>query len=254
MARKLSTRKRAGRDEYAIREQRKLGGITEAGARQYLGKFFNKGIVSSLHFRIARGKESDVYIAGAGPALAHASYVILKAFRTDDTSFRRMRGYMAGAARIGRKGGGMLSATTSWCRKEFNNLEAARSAGVAAPSPYMSNGTILAMEFIGSESGVRAPRLKETTLEYPDRTLREILAAIAKLYRHGLVHADMSEYNVLVADGNRPVLIDFGQAVQLRHPNAEEFLERDVRNILHYFEHRYGVRTEPNAALASIRG
>lgn len=53
------------------------------------------------------------------------------------------------------------------------------------------------------------------------------------MYRAGLVHADISEYNIMMSDP--PTLIDFGQGVILSHPRAMEFLERDVRNILKYF-------------------
>ena len=55
-----------------------------------------------------------------------------------------------------------------------------------------------------------------------------------------LVHADLSEYNVLMK-GDKPYLIDFGQAVVLRHPNATMFLRRDISNILQYFSKHYGI-------------
>ena len=72
----------------------------------------------------------------------------------------------------------------------------------------------------------------------------KIVEMLKKLHdKAKLVHGDISEYNIMIPNGY-PVIIDFGQAVQLEHPEAEVFLERDVQNINHYFE-SLGVRTLP---------
>jgi RIO kinase 1 len=92
------------------------------------------------------------------------------------------------------------------------------------------------MEFLGEE-GVPAPILKqlpkeEITLDLYDK----IVESVDKLYNEcDLVHADLSEYNVMVWNG-KPYLIDFGQAVLKVHPMADEFLERDVGNIIRFFD------------------
>ena len=76
----------------------------------------------------------------------------------------------------------------------------------------MANESILAMEFIGDENGTPAPQLRNTTVEEPEKFLDMIIKQIKALYNGGLVHADLSEYNILVYQ-EKPYLIDMGQAV-----------------------------------------
>ena len=74
------------------------------------------------------------------------------------------------------------------------------------------------------------------------------------LYKEAnLVHADLSEYNILIDPNDvTPILIDMGQSVTLEHPNAREFLNRDVQNILRFFS-RYGIRDKPEELLTKIQ-
>ena len=89
------------------------------------------------------------------------------------------------------------------------------------------------MEFIG-EKGLPAPLMQQLAPKDPEPTRDAILRGISGLYhRANLVHADLSEYNIMLWHG--PVIIDISQAVLLAHPRSEEFLERDVHNILAYF-------------------
>ena len=93
------------------------------------------------------------------------------------------------------------------------------------------------MKFIG-ENGLPFPTLNmcnEEILDYLsvdiNQFLREVLENVKKLYSAGLVHADLSEYNILVTRKG-PVLIDLSQAVSVKHPNAKEFLKKDLTNLL----------------------
>jgi serine/threonine-protein kinase RIO1 len=95
--------------------------------------------------------------------------------------------------------------------------------------------------------------LKYTRIENPGHVMDSIIEQIRRLYRKELVHADMSEYNVLVKDGE-PYMIDFGQAVDLRHPNAMMFLKRDVNNILQYFSKHYGIEKDLDSTLRHVTG
>ncbi len=254
MARMLSTRKRPSREEHMMKEQVKTDtGIFNERAMTYLSKFYNKGIVGRLGFVIARGKEADVYVAepGAAEALKGKKYVILKFFRVDTSSFLKMADYMLGDPRFSRIATGKRAIINTWCKKEFGNLQIAKLANVAAPEPYMFNGSILAMGFIGDEEGVPAPQLKDVTLDDPERMLDAILEQVRRLYSRELVHADLSEYNVLVK-GGKPYMIDFGQAVVTRHPNAMMFLHRDVENVLRYFRKRYGIDRDAADVLRHI--
>jgi RIO kinase 1 len=73
-----------------------------------------------------------------------------------------------------------------------------------------------------------------------------------RLYRAGLVHGDLSEYNVVVHDGEL-VVLDLGQAVTVHHPNYREFLERDCENVANFFA-RQGVETDGEQLLAFVSG
>jgi RIO kinase 1 len=87
--------------------------------------------------------------------------------------------------------------------------------------------------------------LKNTELKTEEARLafERIAEYISLLYnRAGLVHADLSEFNVLYE--GEPVIIDMGQSVTLDHPMARKFLERDVTNIARYFQKKYGIGSE----------
>jgi RIO kinase 1 len=130
-----------------------------------------------------------------------------------------------------------------WAQKEFKNLHSAFEAGVSVPRPIAVRRNVLIMEFIG-ENGISAPLLREIPLKNPDRIYRQILANVKRLYRKaGLVHADLSEYNVMIWKG-KPVLFDVSQTVPKEHPMASEFLRRDLENISRYFK-RLGVAVPP---------
>src|SRR5208283_5943842 len=112
----------------------------------------------------------------------------LKFFRGEGISFNKMREYIEGDPRFGNLRSTRTSIVEIWCRKEFGNLVLAQEAGASVPKPYMFNGNILAMEFIGSESGVAAPRMKDVALDDPNKTLKNILNQVKLMYRSGLVH------------------------------------------------------------------
>lgn len=255
MARRLGRRKAPLREDYMLKEQTKVdSGIFDTKTMVFLSKFFNKGIIEKLDFVIARGKEADLYIANAGAsdAVRGNEYVILKFFRIETSSFFKMADYMLGDPRFTKISPSKYGIVREWCKKEFGNLKIAQYAGVRAPVPFMFNGSILAMSLIGKES-TAAPQLKDTALEDPTRVLRLILSDIKKLYKNNLVHADISEYNILISDGI-PYMIDFGQAVVLKHPNAMKFLHRDVTNILDYFAKRYEIRKNVEEEIEKITG
>jgi RIO kinase 1 len=94
------------------------------------------------------------------------------------------------------------------------------------------------MSFIG-ENGQRAPLLREVhELEKPSETYMEIIDFIVKSRdKAGLIHADLSEYNVMIWN-EKPFIIDLSQAVPITHPLAGEFLRRDVENINRFFMKR----------------
>ncbi|MCD6341002.1 MAG: serine protein kinase RIO, partial [Desulfurococcales archaeon] len=122
------------------------------------------------------------------------------------------------------------------------NYSLMNEAGVSVPKPITQLENVLVMEFIG-EKGKRAPLLKEVELsdeEYYE-IFKNLIKDVRKMYQvAGLVHGDLSEYNVMIWKG-RHYIIDVSQAVKVTHPNAHEFLVRDLRNIRRFFADEIGL-------------
>ncbi len=203
----------------------------------YLSK---KGYVEALGGSISRGKEANIFYAlGRG-----GKQLALKIYRVAASDFKAMQDYIIGDPRFRSVKGNKRSLVNAWTRKEYRNLLRAEEAGVRVPHPYTARENILVMDLVGVD-GTAAPLLREVDLdkEEAERVYRKIMDYIVQLYKNaGLVHADLSEFNILY-DGE-PVLIDMGQAVTLDHPNAMEFLKRDISNLVRYFRERYGIGSE----------
>ncbi len=252
MASRVSKKKRSSREDFMLSEQIKVeGGMLDQRTTLRIGKLFTHNVASRLMYMIGRGKESDIYLAESGSAIK-PKYVVVKIFRIETSSFGKRVDYMQGDPRFGSMKMSMFDIVNEWCKKEFSNLKIAEKARVHAPRPYMFNGNVLAIEFIG-DGEKPAPQLRRVLLEDPQMVLQMILKDLKRLYANNLVHADMSEYNVLI-NGGIPYIIDFGQAVVLGHPKAREFLERDVSNILTYFYRKYGIEKDFEKTMEGIVG
>src|SRR5207247_7727223 len=101
---------------------------------------------------------------------------------------------------------------------------------------YSVHNTVLIMKYVADETHP-APALREVRLEDPTAVYTDVVANLQAIRKAELVHADMSEYNLLWWDG-RVVVIDVGQAVTLDHPRASEWFKRDVGNIARFFRRR----------------
>jgi RIO kinase 1 len=144
-----------------------------------------------------------------------------------------MREYVIGDPRFKRIRRGIRSMVFTWAEKEFKNLKIAIEVGVRVPKPIAVEKNVLVMEFIG-ENGVPAPKLRDYSLKNPVKTYKTVLHFVKLLYRKGqIVHADLSEYNILMQKG--PVVIDISQAVHVSHPLSKDYLKRDLGNIVKYF-------------------
>ncbi len=252
MSRKLSTRKRPDRDKHMLKEQLKIeAGIFDNRTMMSLWKMFNHNIVSRLIYMVSSGKEADVYLA-EGASQVNNDLVALKVFRVETSDFNKRINYITGDPRFEKGKKDILSIVTIWCKKEYGNLKVAELAEVHAPRPYYFHGNVLAMEFIGSAEGTPAKRLKDLRVENPEEVLDTVIEDLKKLYKLELVHADVSEYNILM-NQDVPYLIDFGQAVVLKHPRAEEFLARDVANLLEHFARKYNIVREGEKVIEYIK-
>jgi RIO kinase 1 len=186
---------------------------------------------------ISTGKEGNVFYGEKeGKPLAIKIYMIRTA------NFRAMTEYIDGDPRFSHIRRSRKEIIFAWTRKEFSNLKRARKAGVPVPDPYSFDRNILIMEFLG-EGQSPFPQIREIELSDPEATYRQIIGFAETLFsRARLVHGDLSEYNILY--GDRPYLIDMGQAVTLDHPRALRFLVRDIRNINRFFSDKCEIMGE----------
>jgi len=210
-------------------------------------KLMSDGAMDKFDFTISTGKEGNVFRAST----VKGEFVAVKIFRTSTATFGDMYKYVAGDQRFfGVGGGNRKRLIMVWAEKEFMNLDALHRAGVRVPRPIARHQNIIVMEYIGDESEP-ARQLRNVALEDPEKTARKILDYVAVAYRKAsLVHSDLSEFNVLMLAGE-PVIIDVGQAVLKDHPNAQEWLRRDVTNIVRYFR-KNDVKLDVEAELKEI--
>lgn len=210
----------------------------------------NKGIIKALGGSISTGKEANVFYAeGDNRELA------IKIYRMASSTFKAMDAYIMKDPRFTNIRNNRRDIIFAWTRKEFQNLTRAKSAGIRVPEPLVAEKNILIMEFMG-EGKVPYPLLKNTHLENEEAKIvyDKIVEYMRLLNKEAnLVHADLSEYNILIDPADTtPVFIDMGQSVTLEHPNAREFLYRDVLNILRFFS-RYGITEKPEDLLSKIQ-
>lgn len=192
----------------------------------------NARVLAYLNGVVASGKESRVYwgVREDGSSVAVKIYLVASA------EFRHRMQYIVGDPRFRSVKKGIRNVVKLWARKEFRNLDQAQRAGVPVPEPHEVKGNVLVMEFIGRD-GVPAPTLNEC--EVSKKHYTQVLEGVSRLYEAGLVHADLSEYNIFLHEG-RIVIFDIGSAVDISHPNAGRFLIRDITNINRFFA-KHGV-------------
>ncbi|AMK75345.1 MULTISPECIES: PA4780 family RIO1-like protein kinase [Methylomonas] len=207
-----------------------------------LEPLIDSGLVDEVVGSLKSGKEAAVYVVRCGSEICCA-----KVYKdAEQRSFKQSVLYQEGRkvrnsrrARAMEKGSsyGRKEQESAWQNAEVTALYRLADAGVRVPKPYNFIDGVLLMELVADSDGHPAPRLND--LEMPAELAREyhafLIGQIVRMLCDGLVHGDLSEYNVLVgSDG--PVIIDLPQAVDAAgNNNARAMLERDVANMAAYF-------------------
>jgi RIO kinase 1 len=195
------------------------------------------------------GKEADVFLLERGEPDGPSVVMAAKRYRGEETrSFHRSTAYTEGrktrrsrdARALARKSSyGRQVAAGQWAWAEWEALKRLWSLGLPVPYPVQIDGTEILLEFV-TVDGDAAPRLAQTR---PDGDLlasyfEQLRDAMAELARNGLVHGDLSPYNILAA-GERLVIIDLPQVVDLAgNPLGMDFLLRDCTNVCSWFRAR----------------
>ncbi|MEZ5538571.1 MAG: PA4780 family RIO1-like protein kinase [Pseudomonadales bacterium] len=200
------------------------------------------GIIDSVQRQLKSGKEAAVYLVRSGEHLRCA-----KVYKeVERRSFRQAAEYTEGRksrntrrARAMEKGSryGKQEQEAAWQTAEADALYRLANAGIRVPRTYGFFDGVLLMDVIEDDAGQPAPRLNDVMLTPEEaRAFHTLLIGeVVKILCAGLVHGDLSEFNILLAaDG--PMIIDFPQAVDAAaNHHAADFLLRDVENLADFF-------------------
>lgn len=200
---------------------------------------------------IKSGKEAEVFLVGT----PDGKFFALKVYKDpEQRTFRRTDIYTTGRfvknrsearAMTGGNIAGKRIAHDKWIKREYYMLQKLSSLGCLIPKVYATRKDTILMDYIGSEN-LPAPRLSDVILStnQAQKAFELILENIRLFFRGGIVHGDLSEYNILYWN-EQPYIIDFPQSIDVRtHPQVRELLERDVRNVCKYFEKYFPVDIE----------
>ncbi|XP_029633361.1 serine/threonine-protein kinase RIO3 [Octopus sinensis] len=226
-----------------------------------LFQMINNGIFEKNLGIVSTGKESIVLYCDAGENLA--SYMetkftkennlpmsgdsetcpkvcAIKVFKTSLSKFKNRKEYFVGDSRFKEKAmrrQNPRKVIRNWSKKEAANLHRLRRFGIPCPTLISLKNHVLVMSFIGHDHQA-APKLRDAnfTTEELKSAFQQTCKILRDMYHKcNLVHADLSEYNLLWHD-NIVWVIDVSQSVELSHPSAMEFLLRDCFNVCKFFE------------------
>ena len=207
-----------------------------------LKPLFDDGLIDDVVRQLMSGKEATVYMVRCGSEIRCA-----KVYKdANKRSFKKAVQYQEGRkvrnsrrARAMEKGSrfGRKQQEEAWQNAEVDALYRVASAGVRVPKPYGCFDGVLLMELITDDEGRVAPRLSEVSMsaEQAMEDHATVIQDVVRMLCAGIVHGDLSEFNVLVDDYG-PVIIDLPQAVDAAaNNNAETMLTRDVNKMRDYY-------------------
>ncbi len=200
------------------------------------------GVISSFGQILGVGKEADVYDA----LNSEGKRIAVKFHRLGRISFRqtrRKRGYA-------REHSSWLFLSHIAAEKEFQAMQLVYKNGVSVPEPISHNRHVIAMGMIeGAELS------KYSEIGKPEKVFKEILRNVRRAYlKAHVIHADLSEYNIILRPDGHILIIDWPQYVMADHANAGELLERDLKNIITFFSRRFNLKVVAEKACDYVTG
>lgn len=207
-----------------------------------LQPLYEDGLIDEVISQLMSGKEATVYVVASGDEIRCA-----KVYKeADKRSFKKAVSYTEGRksknsrrARAMEKGSkfGRKQQEEAWHNAEVDALYKLDAAGVRVPKPYGCFDGVLLMELVCDDEGAVAPRLNDVafTEEQAIEDHAMMMEYVKRMLCAGLIHGDLSEFNVLVDDYG-PVIIDLPQAVDAAaNMHAKTMLERDINNMRSYY-------------------
>ncbi|KAL6716871.1 Serine/threonine-protein kinase rio1 [Lecanora helva] len=232
--------------------------VLDPRTRMILLQMINRNVVSEVNGCLSTGKEANVYHALSVPqeegseAAVAPLHRAIKVYKTSILVFKDRDKYVTGEYRFkqGYSKSNNRAMVKVWAEKEMRNLKRIYASGIPCPTPVQLRLHVLVMGFLGDKKGTPAPRLKDVELVGTEVEARwkllylQLLGYMRILYQVcRLVHADLSEYNILYHE-DKLWLIDVSQSVEHDHPRSLEFLRMDVKNVTDFFR-RKGIDVLP---------
>ena len=204
--------------------------VFSMSSERNLFKLASQGHFEELVSPIEMGKEANIFTART----KDGGLIIVKMYRLENCNFNKMYSYIRPDPRYIQLKTGKRNIIFSWVQREYRNLLKAREI-IRVPTPLAYKDNILLMEFIGDDAPARLlkddmPKSRIAQKKIFDKVVEDM----KRLYKAGLVHGDLSEFNILNHNGE-PIFIDFSQCTTLENPNAMEILERDIVNVCNFF-------------------
>ena len=204
-----------------------------------LKTFVKRGSINALGELIGVGKESRVYDATGGIT---NRLMVIKLHREGKASFKQVR---LKREHLGEKRHlSWLYASRLGAKREYDALQALYPE-VSVPEPIDYNRHAIVM------SMAKGKQLSDTNIDHPEWYLDEILQQVKKAYSLGIIHADLSEFNIFV-NPEGCELIDWPQYASVTHANAAALLERDIDNVLSFFNRKYRIKRDIREIIKNI--
>jgi len=200
-----------------------------------------RGILTHIGVKVAVGKEADVYVGLTGEGRP----VGVKFYRLGRTSVKKHKRFRE----TGIGSPNYLVASKRAALREIQALRILHPAGVPVPTPVYRNRHMVVTSLIEGELLARRAGLSD-----PASLLGAIAGSLKKALSAGIIHCDLSAYNILVTEGEQHFIIDWPQWVRPTHPNAETYLRRDLVNLASFFRRRFGVEGVIEGALDELLG
>ncbi|CAH1398002.1 unnamed protein product [Nezara viridula] len=212
--------------------------VMDPRTRMILFKLLDRGTFSEVNGCISTGKEANVYHATTNQI--DKDYAI-KVYKTIVRVFKDRQKYVNGEFRFRHRHSchNSRKMVLLWAEKEMRNLIRLKSAGLRVPDPILLKSNVLVMSFLGT-NGWPSPKLKDAVLNSSKacRLYRDCIRMMWVMYNKcKLVHADLSEYNLLYHEGEA-YIIDVSQSVEHDHPHSLDFLRKDCNNITEFFKRK----------------
>lgn len=221
------------------------GNVFDEFTIKVIQKLMSQKIIEGIESPVKIGKEANVFTAHT----ATGEKRIVKIYRLESCNFNQMYSYIKSDPRFMDIKKQRRQVIFTWVKREFKNLTLMRKAGVRAPTPITHLFHVLVLEHIGDEEV--APQLKDYVPEDIEAYYEDLILNLRLMYKKaGIVHADLSEFNILTHN-DLPVIIDVSQGTHIKDMSARGYLKRDLGNLKRFFK-KYGFKVDIDEAYKAI--